>query len=97
MNASDVDRAYRDWLKQGLNRQGYDNTGLAAAWGLERTAVSKVLSGVRRLLVVNANASDPAPRAAWQCPCDVSFPGGARRILGAVHVIAVSRHRHGGP
>jgi hypothetical protein len=54
MNASDVDMAYRDWLKQGLNRQGYDNTGLAAAWGLERTAVSKVLSGVRRLLVVNA-------------------------------------------
>lgn len=53
MNASDVDMAYRDWLKQGLGRPGYDNSGLAAAWGLERTAVSKVLSGVRRLLVVN--------------------------------------------
>lgn len=53
MNANDVDMTYRDWLKQGLSRPGYDNTGLAASWGLERTAVSKVLSGVRRLLVVN--------------------------------------------
>lgn len=51
MNAIDVDMTYRDWLKQGLARPGYDNTGLAAAWGLERTAVSKVLSGVKRLLV----------------------------------------------
>jgi hypothetical protein len=53
MSAETVDLEYRDWLKRCLLRRGYDNSGLAAAWGLDRTAVSKVLAGTRRLLVTN--------------------------------------------
>lgn len=48
-----ADISYRDWVRSQLKRPGFDYAGLAQAWNLDRTAISKVLTGVRRLLVTN--------------------------------------------
>ena len=38
-----------EWIKKGLEKVGKDQKGLARALGIDRSAVSKLLSGVRQL------------------------------------------------
>jgi transcriptional regulator with XRE-family HTH domain len=40
---------FREWVARGLEKEGKDQNGLAAALGVDRTAVSKLIAGKRQL------------------------------------------------
>lgn len=42
-------RMFRTWISEGLKKDGKDHYGLAAALGVDRSAISKLLSGKRQL------------------------------------------------
>jgi transcriptional regulator with XRE-family HTH domain len=57
---------YRDWLRRGLDKHGKTQQGLADALGIDRTGVTKMLSGKRsikadELELISAYLGEPVP------------------------------------
>lgn len=69
---------WKEWIAEGLRKPGKDQYGLGDALGVDRSAVSKIISGVREL---KAKEIEPAARYLDQPPPSRIMP--VRYTVGA--------------
>lgn len=62
---------WKEWIAEGLKKPGKDQYGLGDALGVDRSAVSKIISGVREL---KAKEIEPAAKYLEQPPPDRIMP-----------------------
>lgn len=62
---------WKEWIAEGLKKPGKDTYGLGAALGVDRSAISKIVSGVREL---KAKEIEPAARYLEIPPPDRIMP-----------------------
>ena len=72
-----------DWIRQGLRKPGKTQRGLAAALGVDASAISRLLNGTRQLkaaeiaLIARYLGETPPAESILQVPADTAPPAGA--------------------